>query len=753
MRHRPRPLSAAVALACMSGLLAQPAQAQQAAEALQPLEEIQVQAPRLPGLNAPTNRLEARRLSPLSTADTARLLRSVPGVDLSSAGGVSSLPVIHGLADDRLRISIDGMDLISACANHMNPPLSYLDPSNLAEVAVYSAITPVSVGGDGLGSAIVVKSKTPRFATAAEGSFTSGELGTFYRSNGNARGVNASASWANENLSVRYTGATAESSNYTAAKAFKPGYQATNTIKGSHWIAGDEVGSSAYKTTNQALDMALRNANHLFTLKLGLQHIPYQNFPNQHMDMTDNRSTQVNLGYEGRFDWGTLETRVYHEHTRHSMNFGADKLFWYGASATVPGMPMDTEGKNTGAAFKASVLLNEQDVLRVGAELQQYRLNDWWDPSGGGMAPDTFVNIHNGQRDRIDFYAEWEGALDARWSALLGARHSQVKTDSGAVHGYNSGYNTDASAFNAKDRARSDNNLDLSALARYSASETLQLEGGYSRKTRSPSLYERYTWSTGGMAMTMNNWVNDGNGYVGNPDLKPEVAHTLSVSADWHDPTRQVWGLRLTPYYTLVDNYIDAVRCGPANPACVKAATNLNSGRFVYLSLANQDARLYGLDLSGFFPVASGAGWGSLTGRGYLGYTHGSNRDTGDHLYNVMPLNARLALEHQLGSWTSTLESVLVRGKHDVSGVRNEMETSGYGLLNLRVRYDWKQAGTQARIELGLENALNQQYANPLGGAYIGQGMTMALNGMGSPYGIPVPGMGRALYAALNLKF
>jgi hypothetical protein len=36
------------------------------------------------------------------------------------------------------------------------------------------------------------------------------------------------------------------------------------------------------------------------------------------------------------------------------------------------------------------------------------------------------------------------------------------------------------------------------------------------------------------MAMTMTNWFGDGNGYVGNIDLKPEVAHTLSATADWH---------------------------------------------------------------------------------------------------------------------------------------------------------------------------------------------------------------------------
>ena len=61
-----------------------------------------------------------------ATSDTASLLSDVPGVSLYGAGGVSSLPVIHGLADDRLRIKVDGMDLIASCPNHMNPALSYI---------------------------------------------------------------------------------------------------------------------------------------------------------------------------------------------------------------------------------------------------------------------------------------------------------------------------------------------------------------------------------------------------------------------------------------------------------------------------------------------------------------------------------------------------------------------------------------------------------------------------------------------------
>jgi iron complex outermembrane recepter protein len=43
-----------------------------------------------------------RRLRP-ATSDTASLLRDVPGVSLYGAGGLSSLPSIRGLADDRVR--------------------------------------------------------------------------------------------------------------------------------------------------------------------------------------------------------------------------------------------------------------------------------------------------------------------------------------------------------------------------------------------------------------------------------------------------------------------------------------------------------------------------------------------------------------------------------------------------------------------------------------------------------------------------
>ncbi|NTV10571.1 MAG: TonB-dependent receptor [Zoogloea sp.] len=679
-----------------------------------------------------------------TTSDSASLIADVPGVSLYGAGGVSSLPVLHGLADDRLRVQVDGMDLLAACPNHMNPPLSYIDPSHVASIKVFSGLSPVSAGGDSLGGAILVSSPTPEFAAPGQ-KLVKGEVGAFYRSNGNAIGANVSATAADENLSVTYSGSTAKAGDYRAAKDFKA---AAPAAAGRGWLDADTVGSSSYKTRNQEVAFAVRADNNLFEAKFGVQSVPYEGFPNQRMDMTGNESTRVNLRYLGQYSWGLLEARAYHEHTRHQMNFGDDKQFFYGNG--IPGMPMDTDGENTGATLKADLNLGEKDVLRVGGDYQMYRLDDWWSPSGGGMGPNTFWNINHGQRDRIGVFGEWESRWNGGWTSLLGLRSDQVRMNTGDAHGYNDAsatYAGDVARFNGLDRQRTDNNFNLTAMARYMQDAQHSYEFGYAMKTRSPNLYERYTWSTGGMAMVMNNFVGDGNGYVGNPDLKPETAHTLSATADWHDASGEMWGVKLTPYYTYVDNFIDAQRCNIGTNSTCSAAKQAATTGFVYLQYVNQSAQIYGFDLSGHMFLGHSSTFGSFNASGVLNYVRGQNQTTGDGLYNLMPLNTRLALVQQSGGWTNTAEAQLVAGKAHVSRVRDEVPTGGYSLFNLRSSYEWK----QVRVDFGIENLLNKFYFLPLGGAYVGQGMTMS--GAGVPWGVPVPGMGRSFYTGLNFKF
>ncbi|NOQ79036.1 MAG: TonB-dependent receptor plug domain-containing protein [Gammaproteobacteria bacterium] len=726
-------------------------------------EEIQ-----LPGISvtaAPINQnlntsvLTVEQLQSMApaTSDTASLLKNVPGLTIQKSGGVSGLPVLHGMADDRLRIKVDGMSLISACGNHMNSPLSYIAPSNVGSAVVHTALSPVSSGGDSIGGTILVDSPAPEFAKAGEDLLSKGEIGAFYRTNGYVRGGNISATVAGEKLSINYSGSTVKSHNYDAGDDFKPSGPSSIDV-GAGNLDGDEVGSTFYKSTNQSISLALKHENHLVEFTYGEQDIPYQAWVNQRMDMTGNDSEQYNLGYEGKFDWGNLEARAYKERTRHKMQFDDDKQYYYKTgvpcdpigTTCAAGMPMDTRGKNTGGVVKADIPLSARDTLVVGAELQEYRLDDWWDASGMGMWPDTFININNGKRDRTALFAEWEAQWNPQWFTQFGIRGEQVDMDAGEVQGYKSIYDGDADAFNTADRDITDHNIDLTAMAQFNMNDMTDIEFGYAQKTRSPNLYERYTWSTGGMAMRMINWAGDGNGYVGNLDLEPEISHTVSATFDLHDTTQSKWGIQVTPYYTYVDDYIDAERCSEttmAGGSMCNTANTTGSDKFVYLQFVNESAKIYGIDISGTLSLAEHTPYGNFSASALINYVRGKNEDTHDNLYNMMPLNGKFALTQSISNWTNTVELELVDKKDDVSKTRNELETSGYGLLNLRSSYEWK----QIRIDVGIENALDKFYNDPLGGVYMGQGQTMS--GTGVAWGLSAPGMGRSVYAGVNYKF
>jgi outer membrane cobalamin receptor len=127
----------------------------------------------------------------------------------------------------------------------------------------------------------------------------------------------------------------------------------------------------------------------------------------------------------------------------------------------------------------------------------------------------------------------------------------------------------DAAAFNAQDRERTDNNWELTALA-----QPLR------------ALY----------------LVGDGNGYFGYINLKPEQVHTVSATLDLHAADRRWEELRITPYYTRVTDYIDAIRC-PVGASCAPA-NRTTTNQFVVLQYANQSAELYGLDASARMPLA-----------------------------------------------------------------------------------------------------------------------------------------------------
>ena len=648
--------------------------------------------------------------------NAAELVGNAPGVSLHENGQLASIPFLHGLGDERTKLVVDGMTVSSACPNHMNPPLSYIAPSGVAEITVLVGITPVSLGGDSLGGTVEVESRQPVFAGTGERLHEEGLASGFYRSNGQNYGGALSEWVAGHNVGLGYTGSWVTNDDYTDG-------------------SGHKVTSTYAQSTDHVLTLAFAAAGNLVTIEAGLHHTPYEGFVNAQMDLVRNYAESLNLRYRRSFERGVLETHLFWQNTSHTMNIGRDK-------STFPmpmWMPMKTHGRDLGYSIRLDLQLSDRHTLRLGNELHRFVLDDTWPAVPGTapmMGPNAFVSINDGRRIRLGTFAEVASKWNPRWTTLVGLRNDTVWTNAGPVQGYSDMYATDASAFNVLNRAHTDPDFDATVMARYEPNATSTYEFGYARKTRAPNLYERYAWSTNMMASGMIGWFGDGNYYVGSVSLKPEIAHTVSCTATWHDRARKAWEVKLTPYETHIQDYVDVDTLG---------TVTYGMSTFAQLRFANHNAGIHGADLSGNAGIWNSPTFGQGRISGVAGWLHGERLDTQTGLYRMMPLNLRVALDEELRGWAAGFGVQAVDRKSNLDPHRFEQATPGYALFNMHTAYE----RGHLRVSAFADNLFNKEYDLPLGGVNFDD--FMASRWMSQIK--PLTGRGRSIYASLTARF
>jgi iron complex outermembrane receptor protein len=141
-----------------------------------------------------------------------------------------------------------------------------------------------------------------------------------------------------------------------------------------------------------------------------------------------------------------------------------------------------------------------------------------------------------------------------------------------------------------------------------------------------------------------------------------------------------------------------------------------------------------------------GGSWGS---RAVISYVRGKDED-GSNLYNIMPLNGKFYLDHKDGSWSNTLELIVVANKDRVDAVRDEQKTSGYSLLNFRTAYRFNNS---FRVDAGIDNIFDKNYAYPLGGLDYLKTLETDPSMMGMNRPILVNAMGRSANVAVTINF
>jgi hypothetical protein len=222
----------------------------------------------------------------------------------------------------------------------------------------------------------------------------------------------------------------------------------------------------------------------------------------------------------------------------------------------------------------------------------------------------------------------------------------------------------------------------------------------------------------------------------------------VSFTAAEHDPAQTYWDVRVTPYYSYVQDYIDVDR-GASAGCLTSLPTNFTAtSDFVFLRFANHDDALYSVNIEGKLALWNNSDYGRGDLRGSLSYVDGERTD-GIGLYHLMPINAKISIDHALGNWSSSLELQLVGAKNRINEVHNELTTPAYTLVNFRTGYQWQ----AVRADVGIDNLFNQYYLLPLGGADLSDYRVTSMIGTTPAYGYGVAGPGRSFNGRLTVKF
>jgi iron complex outermembrane receptor protein len=622
------------------------------------------------------------------SADSAQLLKLIPGANVNSNGTVTGIAQYRGMYGDRVNILIDDIKISSGGPNAMDTPISYIPRAQLENLEIIRGIAPVSSGNETIGGTVR--------ATSTQSSFTDNEQLVFH----------GKASAAGHSVNNGYDTSTLMSLSNIKHRMH---ISASRQDSDNYDFADGEVSPTEHDRNSYELGYGYKIDKHEFGLEYVRNDTNESGTPALPMDIIFINADIARGTYKSRWNNIDIESKLYWSDVEHRMSNFELRLPPLTGGGAGPGTMQRfslTGSDDIGYGIRASMpFAGGNLIFGTDGHLANHDA-DIFDPTNSAFLVNNYNKI---ERDVFGLFSEWQGELSPDWNIEIGLRYTRIEMNAGNVA--TSGMmgmmaanaNTLAASFNNSDRSQTDNNIDTVIKFNHALRKDTNLEVGFARKMRSASYQERYLWlplqSTGGLA--------DGNNYIGNINLDPEVSYQFELGLDWRNE-KMYFAPRA--FYHHVDDYIQGIDATNATAIAfhnMSVAVTGSSAKL--LQFANIDARLYGIDAD--FGYHINDNWHI---DGVFSYVKGERRDNGDNLYRISPTNVRLGLTRSKNNWSSTIEVASYLEKDDVSAITNELKTSGYTLLNLYGYY--RPANSDLKLTAGIDNILDKNYASHLGG-------------------------------------
>lgn len=595
-------------------------------------------------------------------ANVGEALRGRPGLAVASDGAQGQNPVIRGLKKESVVLLVDGMRLNSA--QPAGAIASFMSLGMAERIEVVRGPASVLYGTGALGGAINVLLPQARFEPGVQGR---GSV-EFESVNDGGRGsavVNASGG----DHALMLGASLARIGDYRApdGEVDRTGYDSESFI-GQYRFRLDE---------SQQLRLSLQQHKDRDVWYPGsIKPHPHPQVRSSIVHSPSQRRRLAELGYSRRGSGDApvnVDVRVYRQEMERNI------------AARARG-PLARDFSDTNVTFATDGLDARADWLAHPDHLLSFGVNAWEmeaSPKRFIGSPPTFAMGRNdpfndGRIEAVGVFVQ-DDMRFGRLNLLAGLRRDWVE---GTADSVNNGAITSG-------LSRSDSATSGSLGAIYEVSKLLRPYANVSRAFRAGEMRERFESSP----------RSDGYYYVGNPQIKPEIATQFEIGVKGADEDLSyafgAYRTRITDYITGrdVSGAPGTNRCPAANAGACKETFNL--GRAVLVG------------------VEAEARWQALRGQwltAAYSRVRGENKDLHEPLFQMPADELSLGWEGRVApSWTADATLRLVRRQDRVATVFSrgtEDETAGFATADFGATWQ----GRGQRIRVALKNAFDKPY-------------------------------------------
>ena len=589
-------------------------------------------------------------------------LRNEPGIASRSFGPGSSRPIIRGFDGDRVLILEDGLrtgDLSSQSGDHGVT----IDPNGAERIEIVRGPATLLYGSNAVGGLVNVITPHESYRESLFDG-TRAQFGTNVGSANAEAGTTASLQYSQNNVLVWGGGSMRRTDDYNtpAGAVDNSASELTNARAGLGWFGDRFFASSG------------------FTLEDGRYGVPFADeFHQAHgVHGADAGETEIDIASRrrvGRFDMGlrNLANTVI-EGVRVALNV----IDWNHDELEV-----EDGIENIGTRFTNRTYIMRADVDQRQTDRLSGRFGAWtqfrdFEAVGvEALAPQTDQTSFAAfayeeidfRRTRLQFGGRVE-QNDYRTADRVGVPDAPAD-DHGHAHGLEVPDARDRQFLGAS--ASVGLHTDVGAASAVVANLT--------HSHRAPALEELYNFGphVGNLAFE-----------VGNPNLDGET--TLGLDVSFRHQADRVRS-NVNAYIYSIDNFIFGDRTG-------EVEDNLPVWNFL-----QGDSRFVGVDARSSVRLGGNA-WATLG----IGYVDATLTTTGEPLPRIPPLRGTVSLDIPYGGFTFSPQLEFAGRQADV--FRDETETNGYSVVNLRASYVWPMQHAAHILSFTGYNLTNELYRN-----------------------------------------